>query len=78
MTRYTVVWVRSAEDELVEIWLKGDDREEVTAATNAIERELREDAVWKGEELSEGCARSKRLRCESSSQCGSTIESRRS
>ena len=54
MTRYTVVWVQSAEDELVDIWLDGDDRKEVTAATNAIDHELRTNADTKGVLLSEG------------------------
>jgi len=40
MTRYTVVWAQAAEDELVNIWLEGDDRNDVTAATQAIDREL--------------------------------------
>ncbi len=33
MIRYTVVWVQSVEDELAEIWLAANDRNDVTAAT---------------------------------------------
>ena len=54
MTRYTVVWVQSVEDELVEIWLASEDRNEITAATNSIDHELRNDADLKGDEVSEG------------------------
>ncbi len=35
MTRSTVVWVQSVEDELVEIWLADKDRNAVTSATRA-------------------------------------------
>jgi hypothetical protein len=54
MTRYTVVWVESALEELTELWLAASDRAAVTAATTAIDRELAEDAPQKGVELSEG------------------------
>lgn len=54
MTRYTVVWVQSVEDELVEIWLAASDRDAITSATYAVDRELRLDADSKGEELAEG------------------------
>ena len=37
MTRYTVVWVQSVEDELVELWLATNDRNDVTAATHAFQ-----------------------------------------
>ena len=53
-TRYTVVWVQSVEDELVEIWLAAKDRNDVTAATHAIDQELGLDASLKGDELAEG------------------------
>ena len=36
MTRYTVVWVQSVEDELVELWLAANDRNDVTVATHAV------------------------------------------
>ena len=54
MTRYTVVWVQSVEDELVELWLAANDRNDVTAATHAIEKELGSDAASKGGDLAEG------------------------
>jgi plasmid stabilization system protein ParE len=54
MTRYTVVWVDSAQDELAEIWIRTQDRNAVTAATSAIDQHLAVDAGAKGTELSEG------------------------
>lgn len=54
MTRYTVVWVQSVEDELVEIWLSADDRNAITSATDTIDRELGMDAESKGEDAAEG------------------------
>jgi hypothetical protein len=39
---------------LAELWLKAPDRNAVTAAANAIDQELGEDAGAKGSELSEG------------------------
>lgn len=56
MTRYTVVWVQSVEDELVEIWLasNSNDRIAITSATHAIDGELSRDAEGKGENVAEG------------------------
>jgi len=54
MTRYTVVWPGSSQDELAEIWLNVDDRNSVTAAVQVIDKQLAEDAPTKGIELSEG------------------------
>ena len=54
MTRYTVVWVKSARGELAELWLTALDRNAVTAAARSIDEELRKDAAAKGRELSEG------------------------
>ncbi len=54
MTRYTVVWVQSVEDELVEIWLAAEDRNAVTFATHSVDRELGTQADSKGEDLAEG------------------------
>jgi len=54
MTRYTVVWLRSAQDELADLWTDADDRSAVSSATNAIDVQLSEDAHQKGIELSEG------------------------
>lgn len=54
MTRYTVVWVQSVEDELVELWLAANDRNDITAATHSVDQKLGSDAARKGEELAEG------------------------
>jgi hypothetical protein len=54
MTRFTVVWIQSALDELAELWLTATDRDEITAAANAIDDYLAQDPASKGIELSEG------------------------
>lgn len=54
MTRYTVVWVQSAEKELTEIWLNALDRKAVSTASDAIDQILAIDATDRGVELSEG------------------------
>lgn len=54
MTRYTVVWLQSARDELAELWLSASDRDSVTQASHLIDQELSRDASSKGSELSEG------------------------
>lgn len=54
MTRYTVVWLRDAIDELGAIWLTAHDRKAVTTASAEIDRELASDATVKGKPLSEG------------------------
>ena len=54
MTRYSVVWVQSAEDELADLWLKASDPNAVTTAAHAIDQVLSENASVKGSELSEG------------------------
>ena len=43
MTRYTVVWVQSAQDELADLWLNAPDRNAVTTAAHAIDQELGEE-----------------------------------
>lgn len=40
MDRFTVVWHKDAEQQLIEIWLGAENREAVTAATVQIDREL--------------------------------------
>ena len=40
MTRYTVVWHQLAEDELLRLWLAAADRQSITKAADAIDREL--------------------------------------
>jgi hypothetical protein len=54
MTRYTVVWVRSARDELAEFWLNASDRESVAVAANTIDQELAVDPSTKGVAVHEG------------------------
>ena len=54
MIRYTVVWPKSVQDELAELWIGAPDRDAVAAAANAIDVQLTEDATTKGVELSEG------------------------
>jgi hypothetical protein len=54
MTRYTVAWVKSAQDELAELWLAAEDRAAVTAAADEIDDELSVEAQSRGVELSEG------------------------
>jgi mRNA-degrading endonuclease RelE of RelBE toxin-antitoxin system len=54
MNRYTVVWVKSAEDELVEIWIASSERNAIAAATHEIDRQLATDPASKGEPLNEG------------------------
>ena len=54
MTRFTVVWVQSALDDLAEIWLEASDRNSVSKSADDIDRELAQDAPEKGNELREG------------------------
>ena len=54
MSRYTVVWLRDAIDELGEIWLSSTDRNAVREASAEIDRELATNAKAKGNPLSEG------------------------
>ena len=54
MTRYIVVWVQSAQDELADLWMNAPNRNAVTTAAHAIDQGLGEDARDKGGELSEG------------------------
>jgi len=54
MTRYRVAWVRSATDELAEVWLAASDRQLVSSAAGAVDWELSTDAPLKGREVHEG------------------------
>jgi hypothetical protein len=54
MTRYTVVWLGSALDELAEVWTAARDRNAITTAAHIIDAELSHDALTKGVEVSEG------------------------
>lgn len=46
---FTVVWLPSAQDELIDIWLTSNDRQSVTEAANAIDQHLRRDAHQRGQ-----------------------------
>ncbi len=54
MTRYTVVWSKGAQDESMEIWMAAQDRRDVTAAIDAMDRQLAVDASLQGIEIREG------------------------
>lgn len=54
MTRYTVTWHPEAENELTELWLLATDREDITAAVQAIDVALATDASARGETVAEG------------------------
>ncbi len=54
MTRYTVVWLESARDELTALWMNQPLRRSVTQASDEIDRELADDASTKGRELRDG------------------------
>lgn len=45
---YTVVWVPSSEEELAEEWLIAPDRNAVTAASHALDRDLGRDPHGRG------------------------------
>lgn len=54
MTRYTVVWLPPAEDQLADIWVGAADRAAVTAASSEIDARLAIDPLTKGLAVSEG------------------------
>ena len=54
MTRYTVIWTKSARNELAELWVHASSRSAVTVAADLMNQELRNDAPIKGRVLSEG------------------------
>lgn len=53
MTRYTVVWLQSALDELAELWMSSREQGAVAQAANEIDEELRTDADIKGVDVGE-------------------------
>ncbi len=53
MSRYTVVWLQSVQDELAELWLSAGDRNAITAAADLIEHKLRDEPSAQGVELKE-------------------------
>lgn len=54
MTRYTVVWIESARDELAALWMNQPLRRSVSKAADEIDGELTVDALTKGRELRDG------------------------
>jgi hypothetical protein len=48
MTRYTVVWHKAAEDQLLRLWLTAADRQSIADAADNIDRELSHNASSKG------------------------------
>lgn len=48
--KYTVVWHPAALRRLAELWTEAPDRAAVTAAANAIDRTLGQDAPAQGEQ----------------------------
>ena len=54
MTRYTVVWLESAIDDLARFWLKTVHKREVTESADLADEYLATDAHHKGELLAEG------------------------
>jgi hypothetical protein len=49
--RYTVVWLKNAEDQLTRIWAGAADRQSVADASDRIDKELANDAPKKGSPL---------------------------
>jgi len=57
MSRFTVTWWDDALQELAQLWIDGDVRDALSAATAQIDAELSRDAQLKGQEVSEGLRR---------------------
>jgi hypothetical protein len=49
--RYTVVWVPAAQNRLADLWVQALDRAAVSAASDEIDRLLRDDPDQKGQPL---------------------------
>jgi hypothetical protein len=54
MTKYTVVWLESALDDLALFWIKTVHRQAITDSADLADDYLATDADIKGEALSEG------------------------
>jgi hypothetical protein len=54
MSRFTLVWLKAAEDELAELWLDPRQRNAVTSAAAVIESQLRDAPQRHAVHLSEG------------------------
>ncbi len=52
--KFTVVWSRAAEDELIEIWLFTEDRSGTTVAAHEIDQRLGRDPENEGESRNGG------------------------
>lgn len=53
MTRYTVVWTKTAQDQLADLWMAADDRNRVAATVAVLDRLLGSDAFQRGTALHE-------------------------
>jgi hypothetical protein len=49
---YTVIWLKSAQDDLATIWMSATNRDAVTRAAQAIDRQLEIDPAAAGESRS--------------------------
>jgi hypothetical protein len=52
--RYTVTWLRGAQNHLAQVWVDAPDKQAVTLAADAIDRELAVAPDQKGSPVSEG------------------------
>jgi hypothetical protein len=52
--RYSVVWLRTADDQLAEAWLNAADREQFRAAADALQTALSQMPGQVGEEVAPG------------------------
>jgi len=51
---WRVGWVKTAEDELADIWLRAPDRDAITAAASVIDQRLERDPYDKSESREDG------------------------
>ncbi len=54
MTRYTVVWVESATDDLAIFWMRAADKQAITDSADLADKFLAIDPAAKSDFLSEG------------------------
>ena len=57
MSTFSVVWVRTALDQLSLIWLGASDRAAISAACARIDEQLSRNPIGAGEEVHEGLRR---------------------
>jgi hypothetical protein len=50
---FTVVWLKSAEEELARLWLDAENRAAITSAGNAVETAMRQNPLAVGESREE-------------------------